>query len=137
MTDYSDTPDGRQKFDELYEQEEARRSRIRELWNRELQDLSISELIEILRLKHTAEEIPPCRICGGPLSITSIGGTAATKWACSGQEDDPENPGMLRYQPGRHVADGHYSQSRWTQHYDTDSHVIELVSRIETTDHQL
>src|SRR3954465_9998798 len=86
--DFSNTPDGRRKFDELYEQEEARRSRIMELWKREPNDLSMAELIEIVRLKHTAEEIPPCRVCGGPLSVTSMGGNAATKWACSGQEDD-------------------------------------------------
>jgi hypothetical protein len=50
-------------------------------------------------------------------------------YACDGQEDDPEQPGRVRYQAGRSCADEHYSQSRWTHYQSGDSAVRELIAR--------
>ena len=110
---------------------EEQRQRLHEFFGRELGDLSPAELVELVRLKHGGEEIPVCRVCGGPLNVTRAGGGAATIWACSGLEDDPDKPGELRRQEGRGVADKHYAESRWTQHWELDSAVLELANRYE------
>ena len=88
------------------------------------------DLIAEVVARYTADPVPPCRVCGGALSIQSCGGGGnATVWGCSGMEDDPERPGYMRYMSGRRCADDHYSQSRWTQYRGGDSDVIELARR--------
>jgi hypothetical protein len=92
--------------------------------------LTTEELIRCVRAYATADEVPPCRVCGGKLSIAACGGGGPTHWACSGQEDDPDNPGRLRRIPGRGIADDHYDRSRWTQYNTGDSLVLELLRRL-------
>ena len=90
----------------------------------------MSDIVK-LRKRYTAEPVPPCRVCGGELSIARAGGGEATKWACSPLEDDPDAPGMLRVKTGRGRADDHYSQSQWTQYRGGDSDVLDLIAEIE------
>lgn len=92
-------------------------------------ELADADLLALLAARYATEEVPPCRVCGGRLSVASIGGGEATRYACSGQETDPENPERLRYKPGRTIADEHYANSRWTHYREGDAHVRELVQR--------
>lgn len=78
----------------------------------------------------TPEPVPPCRVCGGALSIGSIGGGAATEWGCSTSEDDPDHPGYLRTKAGRSCGDRHYGDSRWTQYRGGDSAGLEVLRRL-------
>ena len=99
--------------------------------NKELPDWTNAELIAWLREQYKAEPIPPCRVCGGPLRVASMGGGNATKWACSMWEDDPAVPGELRRKAGRSAADEHYQRSEWTQYRNGDSAVLEMCARLE------
>jgi hypothetical protein len=79
--------------------------------------------LDLAALAHsyTAEPIPPCRICGGPLSLARAGGGRDTVWACSTQEDS------LAYKPGRTFSDEHYRESLWTATLMGDARVLELI----------
>ena len=99
--------------------------------NKELPEWTDAELLAWLREQYKAEPIPPCRVCGGRLSVASMGGGNATRWACGMWEDDPDAPGKLRRKPGRGLADGHYERSEWTQYREGDAAVLELVARME------
>lgn len=101
------------------------------IWGKEPFEVPDDDLAAFLEDRYTAEEIPPCCVCGGPLSIQRAGGGERTVWACSGYEDDPDNPGHVRRQPGRGVADEHYSKSRWEQMKSGDQWVLELVRRFK------
>lgn len=52
-------------------------------------ELSASDIAN-MRAIYTPPPIPPCCVCGGPLSIGAIGGGKPTQWACSGMDTDPE-----------------------------------------------
>lgn len=110
----------------------AKLEKRRRLWETPIEQWNAADLIEELRERYTPEQVPPCRVCGGELSVQSIGGGNATVWACSGMEDDPEQPGHSRYKADRRPADDHYAQSRWIQHRDGDRTVLELIRRFET-----
>lgn len=84
----------------------------------------------VLRHNYTPETIPPCRVCGEPLSIASLGG-GPTVYACDGMEDDPNEPGHLLWKPGRTPADEHYSQSRYIAYRDGDRRVLALIDELE------
>ena len=90
-----------------------------------------AELLAWVRHCHTGDAVPPCRVCGGPLSVASMGGGRATKWACDMWEDDPEKPGKLRRKTGRGPADDHYERSEWTQYRESDPAVLEMARRLE------
>lgn len=97
---------------------------------REPSDYSDTELIALLKDRYTAMPVPPCRICGGPLSVARTGGGEATQWACSEMEDDPANPGRLKRKEGRGVADDHFARSYWTQYRSGDEFVLEAIARL-------
>ena len=99
--------------------------------SKEPADYSDAELIATLTERYTATPVPPCRVCGGPLSIARAGGGEATVWACHGLEDDPDNPDRVKRQPGRSAADEHYVQSRWTQYRTGDELVLEALTRLQ------
>ncbi len=80
---------------------------------KELKDRTDQEIIDELTERYKPTEIPPCRICGGKLSIGKIGGGEPTIWACAGTEDDPDRPGFVRRKKGRNLADRHYSDSEF------------------------
>lgn len=107
----------------------AKLDKRRRLWETPIEQWSNEDLIESLSDRYTPEPVPPCRVCGGELSVQSIGGGNATVWGCSGTEDDPDRPGHVRYKEGRRVADDHYAQSTWTQHREGDSAVLEMIRR--------
>lgn len=97
-------------------------------------ELTDAELVELLAARYASEPVPPCRVCGGVLSIASCGGGRATEYACSDLEDDPDDPdkpGALRRKAGRGIADDHYSQSRWTHYQPGDAAVQELLARFQ------
>lgn len=110
--------------------DEASYERQRALWQKDVSEWSDDDLAWMLTERYKPSEIPPCRVCGGPLSIGAIGGGEPTRWACSGMEDDPESPGNRRYKQGRTVADRHYSDSEWVdRRQGGDSAVMELIAR--------
>jgi hypothetical protein len=102
--------------------------------DKELPEWTDAELLSWLREKYKAEQIPPCRVCGGPLRVASMGGGNATRWVCSVWEYDPDVPGEMRRKAQRGVADEHYTRSQWTQFREGDSAVLELCARLETRD---
>lgn len=88
-----------------------------------------ADLDAIVR-RYTPEKIPPCRVCGGALSIAHCGGGIPTVWACSGLEPDPAHPECYRNAPGRKCADEHYVQSEYTQYRHGDPDVLALVAEM-------
>ena len=97
---------------------------------KESHEYSDAELVQVLTERYQPSEIPPCRVCGGPLTPQRIGGGEPTVWGCEGMEDDPKKPGYVRYKKGRHCADEHYSKSTYTdRRQGGDSAVMELVKR--------
>lgn len=78
------------------------------------------DLLERLRQRYSAEPVPPCQVCGGELSIQSMGGGQATKYGCP-------RPEGVTY---RDWAE-HYDRSVWTQYRAGDSEVIALVDAVE------
>jgi len=77
-------------------------------------------LLDRLRERYTGEPVPPCRVCGGTLTVQSMGGGRATEYGCPKPDD---------------VAYGewaeHYSRSKWTQYRPGDVDVIALVDAVE------
>ncbi len=101
----------------------------RRLYDLPAEQVSDADLLLVLEARYATEPVPPCRVCGGKLSIQCAGGGQATVHACDGKEEDPEQPGRLRYKPGRSLVDEHYSQSHWTHYQSGDSDVRELITR--------
>jgi hypothetical protein len=101
----------------------------RRIYSQESSSLSDEDLLAILTEDYQRDDPPPCRVCGGPLGIASAGGGNASVWACDGMEDNPDQPGRLRWKEGRKPADDHYAASRWTQYRAGDQHVLELIAR--------
>lgn len=89
--------------------------------------------LEAIKARYTPEPIPPCRVCGGELSIQRMGGGEPTVWGCDGHEDDPDRPGTWRFKADRRPADEHYSRSRWTQHRQGDPDVLALVAELDAS----
>jgi hypothetical protein len=87
----------------------------------------IEELLKRLEERHSPTSIPPCLVCGGPLSIGRCGGGEPTIYACSGMEDDPDKPGYIRYAADREPADAHYSRSEFVDRRHDDPDVLVLV----------
>jgi hypothetical protein len=93
---------------------------------------AVANLIAQLRAAYTAEPVPPCRVCGGALSVAECGYGRPTIWACSPTESDPENPGASRTKPGRGVGEfdprtGHYALSEHKQYRVGDSRVLHML----------
>ena len=75
--------------------------------------------LKALRERYTTEEPPPCRVCGGVLSIQSMGGGQATEWACSDRPRQAVNNDEWY---------DHYGRSRWTQYRSGDRRVLDLIA---------
>jgi hypothetical protein len=102
------------------------RKRWKELLLREPHELTADELIEILTDRYQEPTIPPCRLCGGELSIQSIGGGKATEYACTGRNEDGT------WKEGRKIVDDHYRDSRYIDYKrGGDDYVMELVKRYQ------
>lgn len=79
------------------------------------------EILDRLRANYAAVTVPPCRVCGEALSIQSMGGGNATRWAHS-------VPDGVRF--GDWFE--HYEQSRWTEVRSGDSEVIAIVDILQS-----
>ena len=88
----------------------------------------ISEAAQALVNSYTPDPVPPCRVCGGKLSIQAIGGGRPTVYACSGSYED-EN-GAIRRSEGRSPADEHYSNSRWEQYRHGNRLVLNILREL-------
>lgn len=94
------------------------------LYERDVADWSDAELLAELEQTYAATVVPPCRVCGGELSIQSIGGGMPTIWRCQGLDEDGKR------QEGRRIADEHYSKSTFEdRRAGGDSAVLELARR--------
>jgi hypothetical protein len=116
---------------ETAEERQAARQRRKALMEKDVSEWTTAELIELLTERYKPTEVPPCRVCGGELSIGCIGGGEPTRWACSGQEEDPDRPGYLRWMKGRTPADDHYDKSVFVdRRQGGDELVMEAVRRL-------
>lgn len=79
------------------------------------------ELMDRLRQRYEHEETPPCRVCGEALSVQSMGGGNATKFAHSKPEGVTYGDWME-----------HYQQSTWTQRRSGDGEVLALVEIVQS-----
>lgn len=93
----------------------------------------VAELVATLRARYTAPEVPPCRVCGGKLSLQAVGGGRPTVWACDGYDTRmvSEEEFERDWHPGRSFVDKHYSDSRYEQYQHGDSLVLELCDLAE------
>lgn len=95
-------------------------------------------LLEVLVDRYAPTVVPPCRVCGDALTITSIGGGRATEWACGHLEPDPDAVAGgpdLRVKAGRGTGSAddnrHYERSRFVDYRHEDADVIELIRRFK------
>ncbi len=108
------------------------------LYAREVATWTDEELVDELTNAHAPTVIPPCCVCGGKLSVGSIGGGRPTIYACAAVEDDPERPGLCRRKAGREYGrtqeerdeeNKHYDASRFEDVRHTNERVRELLRR--------
>lgn len=74
------------------------------------------EHIAALRERYTTTPLPPCRVCGAPLEVASMGGGKAPEFACSNATDAN---GKTDFE--------HYGQSKYTHYGTGDNHVIAVL----------
>jgi hypothetical protein len=101
--------------------------------NFETSEIPEDMLLQELLSRYEATKIPPCRICGGKLSVQRCGGGEPTVYACSpNMYDEKDNP-ILK--PGRNGSvDKHYRDSEFIDYkHGGDSLVIELIDRYRKT----
>lgn len=97
---------------------------------REAKELTNDELIARLTARYKPTEIPPCRVCGGPLTCVAAGGGRPTEWACTGREYDPDTNEYIGWKEDRRAADDHYRESRFTDYRQGgDDDVMDLIRR--------
>ena len=82
-----------------------------------------------LRERYTAEPVPPCRVCGGPLAMQRSGEPA--EWACAAMTGNIKS--YAEDDPGWR----HYKESGWTQWRAGDPEVIALLDRAATLEAML
>ncbi len=112
--------------------DQTERDERRALYERETPEWTDAELLAELRGAYAPDPIPPCRVCGRPLSIASVGGGQATVYACSIMEADPDKPGYLRRNQSWDPANDHYANSRHTDYKSGGDHrVLDLIRRYE------
>ncbi len=100
------------------------------LYGRKPENWSDAELEAELVKRYAPTRIPPCRVCGGALSMQRCGGGQPTVWACSGWQPDPSDPDGRIRSPGRSAADEHYRKSVFEDtRQGGDSAVLELIRR--------
>lgn len=77
-------------------------------------------LLARLRQRYTADSIPPCRVCGGELSLASMGGGHATVYACP----PPQGVSIIEHTD-------HYNRSKFVHLREGDPDVLALVDAVE------
>jgi hypothetical protein len=76
--------------------------------------------LDYLEDRYAVTPVPPCRLCGGELSIQRMGGGAATEYACINVPFTTRNnsdPGWV-----------HYGESRYVHYRSGDSDVVALIN---------
>ena len=87
-------------------------------------------IVAELRERYAPPTVPPCRICGGALSLQQTGGGAPDVWACTGLVEG-------EYAYGRRIADQHYEASTWVDYKaGGDQRVIVLCDALESAGRQ-
>ena len=81
-------------------------------------DRALADLIAVVRKRYTAEPVPPCPVCGEPLSLQAAGRGTIT-WGCTKRD------------AGKSRLDDHYARSRFEQHRTGDDDVLALLDRLE------
>lgn len=89
-------------------------------------EMSDVELLEYVELMADARAVPPCRVCGGALSVIRIGGGKSTEWACPVASRASSEATRM---DTRRVADAHYRDSHWSQYREEYSYARELAVR--------
>lgn len=79
------------------------------------------DLLDRLRQRYETVEVPPCRVCGEALSVQSMGGGNATKYAHS-------KPDGVTY--GDWME--HYQGSVWVERRSGDGEVLALVEIVQS-----
>lgn len=74
--------------------------------------------VNALRERYTAEPVPPCAVCGAPLSLQACGGGEPSVWACDARA------------PERRPADEHYCRSEFVQRRTGDPDVVAACDAI-------
>jgi len=98
---------------------EARKRR-RELYEKEIGDWTDDEVIEVLTERYAPTDVPPCRVCGGELSIQAVGGGQPTQYAHQ----------VMKPEGG--VDWDHYKESAWEdRRQGGDEAVIDLIRRFK------
>ncbi len=112
----------------------AKRAKRRALYERDVKDWTLDELIAVLLDRYSPDPIPACRLCGAELSIQSMG-SGPTVYNCDGREPDPDRPEQLRWKEGRQPADEHYVRSEYQDcKRGGDEDVLEAVRRLKVLD---
>lgn len=78
-----------------------------------------NEQIGALRERYTPTPVPPCRVCGSPLTLASMGGGKAPEYSCSSASDANGKTDLE-----------HYAQSKYTHYGTGDSQVIALLDAL-------
>lgn len=87
----------------------------------EASDTLTEDDLDRLVARYTAAPVPTCTLCGGVLTIGSIGGGRPTVYACSDRPREDVDMGDWY---------DHYTQSRWTQYNSGDTYVLALIAEV-------
>jgi hypothetical protein len=101
-----------------------------ELAQKSKQDLTLSELVELVLEMNTPTEIPPCRVCGAELEIGAAGGGYPTRYHCGSANAD-----VLKHKSGtREYSEAfeHYSESTFEDRRSVDPWAYELAKRLNS-----
>lgn len=106
-----------------------------------------ADLLARLRARYTIPEIPPCRVCGGQLTVSRMGGGEPTIFHCGEPEarwlgsdticyqvrqlDPSHERGWGRKTACEHYA--HYLDSEYRLYAHGDSDVLALIDYVEST----
>jgi hypothetical protein len=109
-----------------------------DLYERAVDAWTDAELVAELTKAYAPSVIPPCRICGGALSLGASGGGLPSYWSCSPEEEDPDRPGQRRTKPGRGEREthpeGHYARSQYIdRRQGGDARVMGMLRRFVLT----
>lgn len=83
-----------------------------------VRDTVTDEMVERVRERYTCAPVPPCSVCGEPLSIQSAGGGNATVYGC-----EKHSPFDME----------HYGRSRWSQFRPGDQDVLDIIAALRTS----
>lgn len=115
--------EGNEKLD-AYEMEQRV---FEDMMMKSIGDLALHELVDLVEYLNRPTPIPPCRVCGGELHATSMGGDEPTVYHCSTEAAD-----FLRTGGGGFGSEAfeHYERSSFCDRKHTDPWAYELAKRM-------